>query len=102
MASNKITVYQNNSNTVTCTITGLADLTGYSATLTVKADSRDAANLFEVNHTDITGLVITFETSPANNNIAAGVYTFEVNITDGTHVYTTTQDVYEVLESVKH
>lgn len=100
--SNKITVFQGNSNTVICTIAGLVDLIGYTAQLTVKADARDSAPLMEADHSDITGLVITFDTTPVHNTLDARDYIYEIVITDGTNIYSVTQDVYEVLESVKY
>lgn len=97
---NNITVYQGNTKTITCTVSGLADLSGYTATLTVKKDSRDTVPLFEVTGT-IEALVITFNTSAANNTMDAGGYVYEVTITNGTFVYTIVQDIYEIVESVK-
>jgi hypothetical protein len=99
---NRIEVYQGNTKTITCTVSGLSDLVGYSATLTVKREARDTENLFEVDHADITGLVITFETSDTDNTQDAGEYIYEVTITNGTYIYTVTQDVYEIVESVKY
>ena len=95
---NKIEVFQGNSNTVVCSVTGLADLVGYTATMTVKADLRDemADALFTVSETSIDGLNITFDTTAVHNDQTAGNYMYEVTITDGTLVYTVVQDVYEI------
>ena len=49
-------VFKNNTKTVTCTVTGLADLVGYTGTLTVKKSAKDTAALFTITGS-IVGLV---------------------------------------------
>ena len=103
--ANKIEVFQGNSMLITCTITGLDDLVGYDATLTVKADARDIDALFEIAGI-ITDLEIAFQTTIAHNTREAAKYVYEVTIEDDgaipTEKYTAVQDTYEVVESVTY
>ena len=100
--ANSIEIFQGNTKTIVCAVTGLASLTGYTATLTVKKEARDVGiPLISVTGT-IEALNITFLTSATNNTLPAGKYVYEVSVTDGTNVYTIVQDVYEILESAKY
>ena len=98
---NEIQVYQGNTNTITCTVTGLDDLIEYTATLTVKKDIRDLTTLIEVDG-DIAGLIIVFETTAVQNTLPTGRYVYDVTITDDTKVFTVVKDEYIINDSVKY
>lgn len=100
MASNKIEVYKGNTATVECTVAGLESLSGYTATLTVRAELDSDTDTFSVTGS-IVDLVCTFGITAAQNTISPGHYYYDVTITDGTNVYTVVQDKYIVVDSVK-
>lgn len=94
-----ISVYQGNTLTVTCTVTGLSSLSGYTGYFTVK--DRDGGEEFESTGS-IDGLVITFTITKANNTRSAYDYLYEITINDGTNYFTLKQGVYRVMESIKY
>lgn len=100
--ANNIEIFQGNTKTIVCAVTGLGSLAGYTATLTVKKEPRDTGTPLISVTGSINALNITFVTSATNNTLPAGKYVYEVTITDGVNVYTVTQDVYEIVESAKY
>ena len=100
--SNVIEVYEGNSLQVTCTVTGLDDLNGFVAYLTVY----DSANveLFEIVGT-INSLTITYDILNTQNQIATGNYVYEITIIDdsssGPLTYTLRKDTYHIKKSNK-
>jgi hypothetical protein len=99
MASQKIQVYEGNTLSVTCTVTGLDDLVGYDSYFTVK--KADGTAVFEKSGSAV-GLVLTFAILNTDNAIDAGFYEYEITIDDGTNFFTITKDIYEVLKSLKY
>lgn len=103
MGANKITVYEGNTAVVTCAVTNSdgtdADLSGYTATLTVKENKSDTTAVIESTGV-IVGNDITFTISAADNEIDKGVYYYEVTIDDTTSYFTLVQDRYVVKESI--
>jgi len=103
--SNQIKVYRKNTEEITCTVNGLSSLSGYTGYLTVK-DEAGGTEQFSINtgtsDGSITNLTITFKVSPANNDIVAGTYYYDIVVSDGTDNYTVSQGKYVVLESVKY
>jgi len=98
---NEIEIYQGNTNTIICTVAGLDNLIGYTATLTVKKDIRDIAPLIDTVGL-ITGLTIEFNTSASQNTLPTGRYAYDITIADGTKVYTVAQSTYKITDSVKY
>jgi hypothetical protein len=98
---NSIQVYQNNSKTVVCNVTGLASLTGYTAVMTVKTAITATGTTFTSTGTT-NGLTIKFELTPANTNIAPNTYWYDIVVTNGSKNYTVVQSVLTVLDSVKY
>lgn len=100
MAINLVEAFQANTKTVTCEVTGLANLDGYTATLTVKKDTDSSTtNVSETG--SINGLDITFVVSASDNDISPGDYIYDITVTNGTNVYTLVQDTYRIVDSVK-
>jgi uncharacterized protein YbcV (DUF1398 family) len=99
----KITIYEGNTAVITCAVTNSdgtdANLAGYTATLTVKANKADVAAVF-TSVGVIAGNDITFTVTAANNTIDTGVYYYEVSIDNATSYYTLEQDRYIVKESI--
>lgn len=95
--TNQIEVFQGNSLTVTCTVSGLESLAGYTCKLYVKNASGDD----KIEKTgSVEGLVITFPITADDNNLSAGTYHYEVVIDDDTNFYTVVNDLYVVRESI--
>lgn len=99
--SSNINVYQGNSKTILCTVSGLDSLTGYIGTLTVKRSATDEGDLISKDG-DVEGMDIIFNTTPENNTLPAGRYIYEISIVGNDNVYTVAQGEYRVLESVKY
>jgi len=81
-------------------VSGLSSLSGYTPSLTVK-DDYGGSTTFEITGS-VDGLNVTFKVDPDDNDISAGTYIYEINITDGTDIYTIVQSKYIVLDSVKY
>jgi len=94
---NQIEVFEGNTLSVTCTISGLESLAGYTALLTIK--DKGGADLLEIEG-DITDLVVTFDILAEENNINVEEYDYEVTINDGINHFTVVQDIYKVKESI--
>ncbi len=102
MGANRIELTKGNSLTVNCTISGLADLTGFTAKLIVKNKLTDTAEekKFEITGT-IAALVATFVITKTQNDINAETYFYEIYIDDGSDLYTVTQDDYHIKQGVR-
>lgn len=99
----KITVFEGNTIEVVCTVVNSdgtdANLSGYTATMTVKANKADTTAVIESTGV-IVGNDITFTISATDNEIDKGVYYYEVTIDDTTSYFTLAQDRYIVKESI--
>jgi uncharacterized protein YbcV (DUF1398 family) len=100
---NRITVFEGNTAEVKCAVVNSdgtdADLSGYTATLTVKENKSDTTAVFESTGV-ISGNDITFTISADDNDIDKGVYYYEVTIDDSTSYFTLIQDRYVIKESI--
>jgi len=100
-----IKTYRNNTEEISCIVSGLDSLSGYTGYLTV-VDEIGGTEQFSINtgtsDGDIVNFTITFRVSPSNNNITAGIYKYDIVVSDGTDNYTVAQGKYIVLESVKY
>lgn len=101
MGANAIEIYEGNSKTVICTVTGLANLDGYTATLTARANKDDAAAVIE-KVGSIVELVITFTLLPADTDETAKIYYYDIVIASATNNYTIVQDELEIKKSVRY
>lgn len=101
MGANAIGIYERCSRTVICTVTGLANLDGYTATLTARVNKDDTAAVIEKTGV-IVALVITFTLLPADTNVAAKIYYYDIVIVSATNNYTIIQDELEIKKSVKY
>jgi len=100
MGANAIEIYQENTQTIKCTVTGLDDLDGYTATLTVKKTPNE--DVIIEKEGSISDLVITFDLTPANTKLYPGRYVYDITIDDETNRYTIVQDSFLVKDSVKY
>lgn len=99
MAINKIEIYQNNTKTINCVVTGLS-LTGYTPTLTVKSNTLSTAVLSK------TGVVqdpstATFYISSTDSSLAVGDYVYDIVVSADASIYTVTKDAFIILDGVK-
>ncbi len=100
MGANAIEIHRNNSVSIDCTVSGLANLIGYTGTLTAKETKDDTAVITKVG--SIVGLVITFALLPASTDVAHKIYYYDIVIVSATNNYTIVQDELEIKESVKY
>jgi hypothetical protein len=98
---NTIQIYQNNSKTILCTVTGIASLAGYTAVLTAKQKITDTIPVFTSTGTT-DGLNITFELAPSQTNLTPNSYHYDVVLSDGLHNYSIVQSIITILDSVKY
>lgn len=99
MANNLIEIYQQNSTTITCDVSGITDLINYSGILTVKTNA-DGEIVISSTGT-ISDLKVTFELSYTDTSIAADDYVYDVVVESSVNKYTVVQDTFKVLNSVK-
>ena len=99
--TNLIEVYEGNSVTINCTVTGLTSLDGYTSTITVVDPSDPDTPIIEEEGVNV-DLIATFTITASSNDLEPLDYGYEVNVDDGTHVYTIVQDIYRVLSSYKN
>lgn len=109
MKDSTLNVPKNNTFEFTVEVEGLSDLTGYTATLTVKKKLKGDL-VFSVESTDFTDNIMIISVPATNNNIAAGAYVYGINLSDGTNNYTLdlgdgdipeVVGIYNILSTVK-
>ena len=97
-----IEVFEKNQKTVTWTCTaGLASLSGYTATLTVKNTLEDTEDDLISVEGDIADLVVTFDVTKTLNALTAKKYFYEITLVSTANNYTVAQGYYEVKKSLK-
>lgn len=101
MGANAIEIYRKNSKSIECTVTGLADLDGYTATLIAKVNKSDTTAVITKTG-NIVGRVITFTLTPTLTDVAYKIYHYDIVIDDSTDEYTIVQDVLEIKKSVSN
>lgn len=99
MTTNKIEIYQNNTKTINCIVTGLS-LTGYTPYLTVKKSPDSTVSLSK------TGVIqdpstATFYISSSDSSLAVGDYVYDIVVSADVSIYTVTKDAFIVLNGVK-
>ena len=101
MGVNAIEIYRKNSVSLECTVSGLANLSGYTCTMTVKEhrDDDEEDILLEKEGT-ANGLVITFSLTDDDMDIAHNTYHYDIVIDNGTNRYTLIQDYMKIMEAV--
>lgn len=105
MGANAIEIYRKKSKTIICTVTGLADLDGYTGILIAKVNKSDTTAVITKTGS-ITGLVITFVLTPTLTDVADNIYHYDIVITNPPEgeedplEYTIVQDILEIKKSV--
>lgn len=100
--NNRIEIYQKNTLTLGCHVTGGLDLTGFTPHLTIKKKASDDTIVLSK-----TGIVtdpsttVTFDLSMTDTSIAAGNYVYDIVIDTSTQVFTVVKDVFVILDGVK-
>jgi hypothetical protein len=98
--SNKIEVYEQNTKTIICDVSGLTDLVGYDSHLTVK--EKKEGNVVIENDGSINGLTVTFNLSYIDTSIAPKNYLYDITVESSTSKYTVLQDDFIVIDSVRY
>lgn len=103
MGNNRVCIIKGTTQDIDCTVSGLPDLVGYDAKLVVKKEKEDSDldKIFEIEPYEISGLVIKFTTTAANNNIDPGMYFYEVYITKTDELRSIAIDDYQISEPVR-
>lgn len=97
--SNLIEVYQNNTKTISCVISGLS-LTGYTPYLTVKSSSSPVA-LISKTGTVTDASTAVFNLSSIDTSIAAGNYNYDITFIADASIYTVVMDTFSIKNGVK-
>jgi len=100
--ANRIEIYQSNSGSIGCTVTGITDVTGYDSVLTVKKREEDVDPLMSLTGTVIDPCTLLFNVSTTDSSLAPGEYVYDINISLDASRYTITKDVFAVLDGVKY
>ena len=96
---NNIEIYQNNSKTIIATISGLTSLSGYTVVLSVR-EKMGIGEIVISSTGSTVDLTTTFELLPAQTNIDAGAYTYDVIISNSINNYTAIQSQLTIKDSV--
>lgn len=100
MADNRIEVYQNNTKTINCTVSGLS-LTGYTPNLTVKKNKSETVYLGKEGIVTDPSTAI-FYLTPADTSLSPGDYIYDITFTSDSSIYTVTKDAFIILDGVKY
>lgn len=96
--TNLIEIYQNNTKTITCIVSGI-DITGYTPYLTVKKNLDSSAVLSN------TGTVYDPSTAvfaiTLDSSIVSGNYVYDITIIADSCIYTVVKDSFNVIDAVK-
>jgi len=101
MGANPIEIYRKNSKTIICTVSGLANLNGYTGTLIAKVNKADTKAII-TKEGSIEGPVITFELTPTLTDVPYKIYHYDIVIDDETNETTIVQDLLEIKKSVSN
>ena len=105
--SNKITIFKGDSRTITITITNADDtafnLTGYTMLMTAKENKTDAdPGIFQNTATissPLTGIG-SIAISKTNTAQTVGEYFYDVQVSDGTNVFTVVSDIFSIQQDI--
>lgn len=98
MGLNDIEIYKGTTRTIKCTVTGLANLDGYTATLTV-IKKREDTDVVITKEGTIAGLVITFALTPTLTDVDIYEYVYYITIDDETDRHPIVDAILEVVYS---
>lgn len=101
MSANSIEIYEGNAKRVTCTVTGISSLAGYTPTFTAKV-TRDSDTVVITKEGSISDLDIIFDLEAEDTEVTPRIYYYDITIVNGDIVYTVTQDVLEIKKSVRY
>jgi len=99
MGANEITIYQKNSRTIYCTVTGSDDISAYAGYMTVKKNITDTALV--ITSTGSVGVTAAiFSLAPTDTDIDSGAYVYDIVIESGSEKYTIVKDDFIVNDAV--
>ena len=96
-----IELYKGNSKTITCDVSGLTDLSGYTGTLTVKKGPDETIIIEKLGSID-SSLQLRFDIGYTDSSVEPYSYIYDITIDNSTNRYTLIQDNFIVLDSVRY
>lgn len=101
--NNRINIYQGNTAVIDCSVSGIASLSGYTATFTVKKEYTDINPIISVDGSIIGSnapFQLTFSLSKTVTNISKGNYRYEITLDNSVNFYTVIQDSFIITDSI--
>lgn len=101
--SNRIEIYQGNTTTLACHVTGNVDLSRFTSYLTVKRKASDVEPVLSMVGfvPDPSGSTVQFPLSSVDTSFGPGSYVYDVVIDASTEVYTLVKDAFVILDGVR-
>jgi len=97
--TNTIEIFQNNTKTINCIVSGLA-ITGYTPYLTVKK-CKDTSVVLSKIGTVLDPSTAVFAISSTDSSITSGNYIYDITLIADNSIYTVVKDALNVLDGVK-
>ena len=101
--NNTIEIYQNNTFTLGCYVTGGLNLTGFAPYLTVKKKASDTTSvLSKLGTVTDPSTTVTFDLTTTDTSLAIGSYVYDIVIEKAPQVYTIVKDSFIVRDGVRY
>jgi hypothetical protein len=101
--NNHIEIFQKNTQTIACFVSGLSNLALYDATLTVKKHASDPSTLIsKLGIVSDPSTTYVFNLTNIDTSIAPGDYCYDITLESSANgVHTVVRDRFSILDSVK-
>lgn len=105
--ANKIEIFQNNTITVTCNVSGV-NVTGFTPIFTVKKNISDTSTLIERIGTIVDPSTISFYITSSDTSLATFAYPYDITIekadssTGELTIHTIIKDIFEIKDGVRY
>ena len=99
--TNKIEVYQNNTKSITCTVSGF-DVTGYTPYFTVKRNISDSSALISNIGIVADPSTLSFWVSSTDSSLTSGDYPYDVTVEKDASIYTIIKDTLNIKNGVRY
>lgn len=101
MDSNYLEIKQNNNYTLTATIEGITNMSGYTSIFTAKNTIDDSTALFSVTG-QTTNTSATFNLLPIHTNQPQGYGHYDITLLKNSIIYTPIISTYQIINTVKY
>src|SRR5574343_205507 len=98
--ANKIEIYQRNTKTLTCLVSGLS-ITGYTPYLTVKRTS-DSSTMLSKTGSVLDASTAVFYLTSTDTSISFGNYVYDITVEKDSSIYTVVKDTFSILDGVRY